>query len=104
MNCKTKCIRLGICYLKLPIHKNRSVYYGNYNKPASSSSDFDEALAYALRCVQQESLVLNEHFLPSVVLEKNRPGNEARILCIIVHILDVLNTVNVNVNNRISVT
>ncbi len=28
---------------------------------ASSSSDFDEALAYALLCVQQESLTLNEH-------------------------------------------
>ncbi len=95
-------------------------YYGNYNKlelysygrPASSNSDVDEALAYALRCVQQESLTLNEHFrdiflyfsltimvcftiqftisvdmptynvsqasfFPFVLLEKNRPGNEA---------------------------
>ncbi len=31
-------------------------------RPASSNSDFDEALAYALRCVQLESLTLNEHF------------------------------------------
>ncbi len=44
--------------------------YGNYNelaiamagRPVRSSSDFDEALAYAQRCVQQESLNLNEHF------------------------------------------
>ncbi len=43
------------------ITKNRSVYYGNsklasYGRPASSNSDFDEALAYALRFVLQESL------------------------------------------------
>ncbi len=28
---------------------------------ASSSSDFENVLAYALHCVQQESLTLNEH-------------------------------------------
>ncbi len=38
------------------------MYYGNYNTlaMASSNSDFEEALAYALSCVQQESLTLNE--------------------------------------------
>ncbi len=70
MTCKTKRIRLGICYIKLPEPQKIDLCtsYDNYNKlasygrPASSSSDFDETLAYALCCVQQESLTLNEHF------------------------------------------
>ncbi len=35
---------------------------------ASSSLDFDETLAYALRCIQQESLTLNEHQVQTVQL------------------------------------
>ncbi len=35
---------------------------------ASSSSDFDEALVYTLRCVQQENLTLNEHQVQTVKL------------------------------------
>ncbi len=45
---------------------------------ASSSSDyFDEALAYALRCVQQESLTLNEYQVQSA----NSCVKEGTFLC-----------------------